>query len=213
MATPATRLPTRLALLDAGREIVIQQGFAALTVRRVAAAAAAHVGSFVYHFGSRDRFVCELIEAWYEPVMAGMTLAVDSDAGPAGRLRRAVIQLIDFAITEDVFLARLLAAAMAGDAPARRFLGSVAGRHPRILVKLIRAAQDAGAIVVDEPIQILMFIMSTVGLPRLLASAWHGPPLFDKTLAATLGRMSRDRTRIVQRLDWALRGLTPEASP
>jgi AcrR family transcriptional regulator len=211
MAIAAARLPTRLALLDAGRAIVLADGFQALTVRRVAAAAHANVGSFVYHFGSRDRFVCELIEAWYEPVMAGLSLVVDAEAAPVARLRLAVLQLIDFAIAEDVFLGRLLNAAIASDAPARRFLGSLAGRHPRILIKLIRAAQSSGAIVDDDPVQVLMFIMSTVGLPRLLSSAWNGPPLFEKTLAATLSRMSRDRTRIVQRLSWALRGLTPES--
>jgi AcrR family transcriptional regulator len=207
----ATRQSTRTALLDAGHRIVLEDGFAAITVRRTATAAEANLGSFVYHFGTRDRFVCELIERWYEPVLAGMTLVIDGATDPLVRLRRAFLQLIDFGMTEDIFLARLMLAAMAGDAPARRFLGSIAGRHPRLLLKLIRAAQEAGGLVADEPIQLLMFVMSTIGLPRLLAGAWQGPPLFGKTLSATLSRMARDRTRIVQRLDWALRGLSPES--
>jgi AcrR family transcriptional regulator len=206
----SARLSTRTALLDAGHRVVLADGFSGITVRRIAADADANLGSFVYHFGTRDRFVCELIERWYEPVLAGMTLVVDGATEPLVRLRRAFLQLIDFGMTEDVFLARLMLAAMAGDAPARRFLGSLAGRHPRLLIKLIRAAQDAGTLVADEPIQLLMFVMSTVGLPRLMAGAWQGPPLFGKTLSATLSRMSRDRARIVQRLDWALRGLSPE---
>jgi AcrR family transcriptional regulator len=210
MAIPATRQSTRTALLEAGHRIVLSDGFAALTVRRVAATASANLGSFVYHFGTRDRFVCELIERWYEPVIAGLAPVVGGGGNPLGRLRRAFLQLIDFGINEDVFLARLMLAAMAGDSPARRFLGSLAGRHPRLLIKLIRAAQDADELVADEPIQLLMFIMSTIGLPRLIAGAWQGPPLFDKSLSNALRRVARDRTCIVQRLDWALRGLSPE---
>ena len=212
MADRPVRLTARDSLLAAGRGIVVADGFSALTVRRTAADAGANLGTFVYHFKTRDAFVTELIEAWYAPVFSSVTLAVDGKARPLDRLRRAVLQLIDFGVEQDVFLGRLLMAATAGEAPARRFLGSIAARHPRLLIKLIRAAQADGTLVREHPLQILMFIAASVGLPRLLASAWQGPPLFGKTLSATLGRVARDRDRIVQRLDWALQGLSPGAS-
>jgi AcrR family transcriptional regulator len=212
VATPANKLPTHSALLGAGYSVVVADGFAALTVRRVAATANANLGSFVYHFGTRDRFVRELIEQWYAPVLAEMTVVVDSAAGPVDRLRRAILQLVDFSAKQDVFLGRLLMAAAAGDAPAREFLGSMSKRHPRLLIRLIRIAQAEGALVREQPLQVLMFLMASVGLPRLLATAWQGPPLFGKSLSATLHRMACDRLRIAQRLDWAIRGLTREQS-
>jgi len=92
------------------------------------------------------------------------------------------------------------------------FARSLAGRHPRLLVTLIMQAQEDGALVNEHPLQLLCFLMASVGLPRLLSSAWQGPPLFDKTVSATLSQIARDRDRIVQRLDWAIRGLTPEGS-
>ena len=212
MADRPARLPARDSLLAAGRAIVVADGFSALTVRRTAAKAGANLGTFVYHFKTRDAFVTELIEAWYAPVFSSVTLAVDGRARPLDRLRRAVLQLIDCGVEQDVFLGRLLMAATAGEAPARRFLGSIAARHPRLLIRLIRAAQADGTLVREHPLQILMFIAASVGLPRLLASAWQGPPLFGKTLSASLSRVARDRDRIVQRLDWALQGLSPGAS-
>lgn len=198
-------------MLVAGRSIIAAEGFGALTVRRLASEAGANLGTFVYHFKTRDAFVKELIEAWYAPVFSRITLAVDARGRPLERLRRAVLQLIDFGVDQEVFLARLLVAATAGEPAARRFVGSIAARHPRLLIKLIRAAQADRTLVRDNPLQILMFLAASVGLPRLLTTAWQGPPLFNAALSANLSRIARDRDRIVQRLDWALRGLSPGA--
>jgi AcrR family transcriptional regulator len=207
----AARLSTREGLLDAGRAIVLAEGFAALTVRKVAAGAHANLGSFVYHFGTRDAYVRELIETWYAPVMSRVTLVVDSDARPIDRLRRAILQLIEFGADQEVFVTRVLLAAASGDAPARDFLSSIAGRHPRLLLRLVKAAQSDGTLVREHPIQILMFIFSSVGLPRLLATAWQGLPVFGQRLSTALIRIARDRERTIQRLDWALHGLSPGA--
>lgn len=211
MTSTAARLSTRESLLDAGRAIVLAEGFAALTVRKVASGARANLGSFVYHFGTRDAYVRELIETWYAPVMSRVTLVVDSDAHPIDRLRRAILQLIEFGAEQEVFVTRVILAAASGDAPARAFLSSIAGRHPRLLLRLVKAAQNDGTLVREHPIQILMFIFSSVGLPRLLATAWQGLPVFGKRLSAALIRIARDRDRTIQRLDWALHGLSPGA--
>jgi AcrR family transcriptional regulator len=213
MGTTALLRPsTRDQLLAAGREIVLKRGFQALTVREVAAAAAANLGSFVYHFGTRDAFIRTLIEEWYAPLMSRVTVVADSGGPPIDRLRRAILQLVDFGAEQDAFMGRLLMGAAGGEKSAREFARSLAGRHPRLLVTLIEQAQADRALVEEHPLQVLCFLMASVGLPRLLSSAWHGPPLFGKTVSATLSQIARDRDRIVQRLDWAIRGLTPQGS-
>jgi hypothetical protein len=78
---------------------------------------------------------------------------------------------------------------------------------------LICEAQAAGAVVEEDPLQVLCFLMASVGLPRLLAAGWQGPPLFARSIATALGRIARDRDRILQRLDWAIRGLSPQGHP
>ena len=148
---------TRDLLLAAGRDIVVERGFRAMTVRHVAAVAGA-----------------------------------------------------DFGIEQDVFRGRLVMAAANDEPAARDFLRSLTKRHPRLLVRLVRLAQAEGSLEHGHPLQLLCFLMASVGLPRLMASAWHGPPLFGRAASAALGRIARDREHIVQRLDWALRGLTPE---
>jgi AcrR family transcriptional regulator len=208
MAAPDARgVSTRRQLLDAGREIVRKRGFQALTVRGVAAASGANLGSFVYHFRTRDAFIAALLEDWYAPLMDSLEHVVEGRGTALERLRRAILQLVDFGAEHEMFVGRVLMAAANGDLAARRFARSLAGRHPRLLVSLVAAAGSAGEIVAEHPLQLLCFLMSSVGLPRLLASAWHGPPLFDRELAATLGQIARDRDRIVQRLDWAIAGI------
>ena len=206
------RPSTRDQLLAAGREIVLKRGFQDLTVREVAAGAGANLGSFVYHFRTRDAFIRTLIEEWYAPLLSRVTVVADSAGAPIDRLRRAILQLVDFGAEQDAFMGRVLMAAAGGEKAAREFARSLAGRHPRLLVSLIAQAQADGALVDEHPLQVLCFLMASVGLPRLLSSAWQGPPLFGKTVSAALSQIARDRDRIVQRLDWAIRGLTPQGS-
>lgn len=178
-------------------------------MREVAASAGANLGSFVYHFGTRDAFVRELLEDWYAPLLSRVTVAADGAGTPLERLRRAILQLVDFGIEHGAFVGRVLSGAAAGERVAREFLATLAGRHPRLLLALVTAAQAKRELVDEHPLQVLCFVMASVGLPLLLAGAWQGPPLFGKTLSATLGQIARDRDRILQRLDWAIRGLTP----
>jgi TetR/AcrR family transcriptional repressor of nem operon len=212
-AAPVTRLKTRAAMLYAGREIVLRAGFGALTVREVTTAADANVGSFVYHFGSRDAFVRELIEQWYAPLFDRVRTVAGRAGSGIDLLRSAIQQLLEFGGQEAQFLGRLAMGAANGEAAAREFLSTLAGRHPRVLLALVRAAQAEGSLVDEDPLQVLMFLMASVGLPRLIAAAWDGPPVFNKSLSASLGRIACDPERILQRLEWAISGLTPRGLP
>jgi AcrR family transcriptional regulator len=209
MTRPTARKTTRTRLLAAGRRVAIERGLRNLTVRAVAGAARANLGSFVYHFGSRDAFVRTLIEEWYAPLLDRVSDAAAADAGALQRLRSAILQLVDFALDNGTFVGRILMAAADDDRPARDFLHSLSGRHPRVLMQIIARAQAEGALIEEDPMQVLAFLMSSVALPHLVACAWHGPALFNKAFSARMSRIARNRDRMVQRLDWAIRGLTP----
>jgi len=211
-ANPQHRPTTREQLLAAGRRLILARGFAALTTREVAAGAGANLGSFVYHFGTREAFIGALLESWYAPLFTRIRSVVASEGGGLERLRAAILALIEFSEGEDVFLGRVLLAAANGEKAPRAFLRSLTSRHPKLLVEAVEAAQQEGSLVREDPLQVLCFLMGSVGLPRLLAGAWQGPPLLDKALSAALGRIARDRARIEQRLDWGIRGLTPRGN-
>jgi hypothetical protein len=90
----------------------------------------------------------------------------------------------------------------------QQFVKSLAGRHARVVLPLVIAAQAEGLLVEEDPMQVMCFLMASVPQPRFVASAWQGPSLFGKELSSALSCIARDRNRIVQRLDWAIRGLT-----
>jgi AcrR family transcriptional regulator len=206
-ASTLNSMTTRDRLLASGHQVVIKHGLRGLTVREVAAGASANLGSFVYHFGTRDAFVQELIERWYAPFVARVNKVAAQDGDPMGRLRSAILQLVDFSIDNDVFMGRILMAAADNDKPACDFVKSLAGRHPRILLQLVTAAQADGALADDDPMQVLCFLLAAVALPRLVAAAWQGPSLFGKELSSALSHIARDPGRMTQRLDWAMRGV------
>jgi AcrR family transcriptional regulator len=194
-ASTLNSVTTRDRLLASGHQAVVKHGLHSLTVREV------------YHFGTRDAFVEELIERWYEPLLARVNKVAAEDGRPVVRLRSAILQLVDFSVDNDVFMGRILMAAADNDKPACDFVKSLAGRHPRILLQLVAAAQAEGAVVDDDPMQVLCFLTASVALPRLVAAAWQGPSLFGRQLSSALSHIARDRDRMAQRLDWALRGV------
>jgi AcrR family transcriptional regulator len=203
------RASSRTALLEAGWRIAERGGLRRLTVRAVAKEARANLGSFVYHFGTRDAFVRELIEAWYAPLFAGVALSAGGEGSASARLRRALEGLIGFALERGAFVARLITDAAGGERAAREFLGSLAGRHPQLLLALAREAQREGSLLDEDPLHMLLFIMSSVGLPLLIASGAPPEALSSSPFAAALARLARDRALAERRLGWALAALSP----
>lgn len=202
---------TRDRLLRAGMALARRGGLRAVTVRAVAAAAEANLGTFVYHFGSRDAFVTELIERWYAPLFRRLQLSADDGPDALAALRRTVLQLIAWLIDNRRFVARLALDAAAGEPAVRRFLRGLDARHPALLHTLVLRAQQQGGLREGDAWHQLLFLMSTLALPLLmfhLAGAATDVPLLLRQLAA----YTTDPVQVRTRLDWALRGLAPCAA-
>src|SRR5512132_3766401 len=107
MAT-ARSSTTRERLLQAGTRLARKGGLSGLTVRGICDAAGANPGTFVYHFGTRDAFIAELIERWYAPLMAGLSATVDSAAPPLPRLRALLAQLAGWAAANSRFITNVI---------------------------------------------------------------------------------------------------------
>ena len=205
-------ISTRQHLLDSGTRLARQGGLRALTVRGVCEAAGANPGTFVYHFGTRDAFIAELIERWYAPLMSSLTATVDRGGSPRARLRGLVLQLATWAAANSRFITTLVLDAAAKEPAAQQFLRSLAGRHPPLILRVLREGQQAGELRAADPLHQLLFLMSAMALPILLTDRMADSGLAPRVLAATLRRFARDRQSIEQRLDWALAGLSMEAA-
>ena len=132
--------PTRERLLRSGLVLARKSGLRRLTVRAVAAHAGANLGSFVYHFGSRDAFNAELMERWYAPLWAQLQGVDDGVAAPIERFRRLVLCLFEWVAANRAFVGHLVLDVAAGEPAALAFMRTLVERHPSLIVKAIRDA-------------------------------------------------------------------------
>jgi len=213
MAARKTAKPTspdrdaRERLLQAGLALATERGLKAMTVRAVAEHAQANLGSFVYHFGTREAFVEELVERWYAPMFQRLQLTASESGDALLALRQTVLQVVRWVVEHRAFLAHLVQAASGGEAGAQRFMRTIDRRHPALLLALVVRAQQAGQLQRTEPLHQLMFLMSTLAVPVLVFHLLGRQPFVPRELLAALTAFSTDAAHVEQRLDWALRGL------
>lgn len=210
-SAPRARPATRERLLRAGSRLARRTGLRKLTVRALCQSADANLGTFVYHFGSRDTFLAELIEYWYAPLLQKLEATVDRDLPPTERLRALVLQLAGWAVRNGRFMTHVVMDAAAGEAAAMAFLRSLAGRHPALILRVIVDGQRAGVFRRDEPLHMMLFLMSSVAVPILLADRMQQSGLAPAEIARALKQFASEPEHVERRLDWALRGLSIEA--
>lgn len=187
-----------------------RNGLRSITVRGVCLPANANLGTFVYHFGSRDAFVAEVIERWYAPLLQSLASTVDRAAPPLERLRALVLQMADWAADNRRFITHVLMDAAGGEPAAVKFVGSLAGRHPALILRVVGEAQAVRALPPCEPVNVLLFLMGAIALPILLVERMGEARLAPAGLAESLARYAHEREFREQRLDWALAGLATE---
>ncbi|HTN50617.1 MAG TPA: TetR/AcrR family transcriptional regulator [Burkholderiaceae bacterium] len=200
----------RERLLRVGARQARRAGLRALTVRGACAQAGVNLGSFVYHFGSRDAFVAQVIERWYAPLLERLTATVDEAQPPERRLRALLLQLGDWAATNSRLITHVLMDAAAGEAAAQRFIATLADRHPALILGVIREGQRSGALPRGEPLNVMLFLMGAIALPILLTDRLAEVRLAPARLTRALMAFSRERRHRERRLDWALAGLLRE---
>lgn len=204
---------TRQALLDKGLLLARATGLRSITVRGLCQRAGANTGSFVYHFGNRDRYIGELIESWYAPLFTQLQWQLDRKAAPLDRLQAMLRQLLSFINANGTFIAQLMQDAVAGEAAVQRFVVGLGPRHPRLLLQAIREAQQAGQLCPAPPLHVMLFLISALGLPMVVQHMVSGKDVVPGEFKRALATFAIDPRHIDQRLQWALRGLSPGDTP
>ncbi len=205
------RNATRQMLLDAGRTMVQVRGLRGFTVRELAKRTGVNLGSFVYHFGTRERFLAEVVEGWYAPIYARLRSAAAAPllkGNTLERLRAMVLEMLELLDTDAEFVSHLAADAVAGEWAARDFLLRMPTRHPRLLLRLIAEGQKEGVIRPGAPMHLMAFVMAGVGFPLILARGPLKHVDWLQEVGAPLLEMLGDIACARQRLDWAIQGIS-----
>ncbi len=200
---------TRQQLLDHGLSIAKEKGLRGLTVRGLCQSAGVNTGSFVYHFGNREKFTAELLEHWYAPLFLQVQLEFDQDIAPIIRLKAMLGQLVGYVSTHGELISQMLLDASAGENAVLAFMKSMEPRHPRLILQCIAEAQKSKALVRADPKHQMMFIMSTLAVPVLMQHSLGGKEILPDLIRDVLATYAINPQHIEQRLQWALRGLSP----
>jgi AcrR family transcriptional regulator len=208
---PAASSKTRARILACGRRIVARTGVRGLTVRGVAAQAKVNLGTFVYHFGTREGFVTELMESWYAPIYAQLLdTSANEEAPPLVRIRQFLLRLAAALADNRRFVRNVFIDAASEQEASIEFVKSMLARHPLLLFGLIREAQAAGELRAGDPMKIGMFLFGATLFPSMLL----GVLMPERLLAGDALPFVRnvfEPEEIELRFELALFGLKPAA--
>lgn len=208
MARPSRNIEQ--ALLQSGRELYAGRGAARLSVRAVTQHAGANLGMFHYHFKSKDAFLTQLLNGWYEEMFERLADSAHQAGPPVERLRRALFFLATFVRDHAAVLGRVISDAAAGEPVAVEFMRTNAPRHLRVLLALMAQAQKEGALAKVPPLQRFIFVMSGVAMPLLIAPGIRSLGVAPGVLGDSLQAQVMSDRAIRQRIDLALKALAAE---
>lgn len=206
---------TRTRLLEQGLLLARIAGLRGVTVREVARRAEVNLGSFVYHFGTRDQFIAALVEHWYAPMFEALRNTRAAAGGTAlATLRGLLHQVLDLAAAHAPFITHLVADALAGEPSARTFLLRLPGRHPALILEQIAQAQADGDLPREEaPLHLAAYLMGAAAAPLVLAQGPLARADWLASVAPLALAILQDPEGAHRRLDWALQGLLPHPCP
>ncbi len=84
----STMHSTKQRLIDAGLQMLLEQGYNSLGIQALLTATGIPKGSFYHHFEDKEDFALKVIDAYVTEVHAGLDACLqDKERSPLGRLR------------------------------------------------------------------------------------------------------------------------------
>jgi AcrR family transcriptional regulator len=192
------------ALLRSGRALYPERGSAGLSGRARTEHDGVHVGMFHYHFASKDAFLRELLQQYYEEMFGPLSERVHHAGAPLERLRQALLFLASFVRDHEAILGRVFADASGGHAVAAEFLRANAPRHLRLLIALMNEAEASGALAPLPRLQRFVFTMGAVALPLVVVPHIARLQIAPTLIGRQLKRQVTSDEAIAQRVELAL---------
>jgi AcrR family transcriptional regulator len=207
MPRPSARIDE--ALLASGRALFPAAGCAGLSLRAVAEHAGVNVGMFHYHFKSKDNFLRALLQQLYEEMFSRLSAQASLEGPAIERLRAALHAFARFLRKHRRIVARMWMDAMSGQAVARDFVRSNLPRHVGVLLALLDEAEREGSVAAMPPLQRLMALLGTIGLPMVFAAGLFEAAVDLPLLKRPFQQQVMSEAAVAQRIDWVLNALRP----
>ena len=169
MPRPSTSTQERL--IDAGRQLLAEQGFSGLGLRAVAARAKVNLGMFNYHFKGKEDFVRQVAQGVYEDFFKDLSLDVEGEKDPLRALRKGLLALARFTREQRLLLKAIVKDLLLGNAEARRFALANGPRHGKLILGLVERCQKEGKLARHPRAMVMTLLMSGIGAPNLMADA------------------------------------------
>lgn len=165
-------LESRERLLKVGKKQFLLDGSRGLSVRKVAKEARVNLGSFVYHFKTRELFIQKVIQAHYEDFITVFNDAfekINPSAKPIEKLESLLDVMSGFVSQKGPLIARLIVDLMQGEDPAIQAFLKSPPRHLPVTLEIIRECQAEKSIRNDiSPEFVYLLCACSVGVSQIL---------------------------------------------
>ncbi|MCI0400842.1 MAG: TetR/AcrR family transcriptional regulator [Gammaproteobacteria bacterium] len=194
-------------LIKAARKLLPETGCSGLNLRQVAAKAKVNLGMFHYHFRTKDEFLRQVLQEFYEEFFKNFELQAEHHPTSLENLRAALLTFATFARDNRRLVFVLLRDAMHRDQVVLKFLRANLHRHITILIRLIRECQAQGELAPLAPQNMLVTLVSSMNIPSIISEgvrrteAWPG----KKTLGSILDAHVLSDAALAARIEFLLR--------
>lgn len=159
MARPTSG--TDLKLKAAGRKLLQEKGITGLSVREACRVAGVNTGMFHYYFGSKEKFLKEILKEIYAEFMLNFKAGVGVAGTPRDRLRNALTEVGKFARSVRSTAPLLFADLAYGKKEAFAFVSGNFTEHVRQMAALAEECRP-GSAVKDRSVPFMIVSMVSV---------------------------------------------------
>ncbi len=216
MTRPSKNLDQKL--IEAGKEVLLKQGFSGLKVRTVAQKAGVNLGMFTYYFGTKEKFLEKIMLEVYGEFFKDFTIESKSGEDCRQQLKNASMTIGRFVRDNRPLVMALFEEVIRGNNRVMEIAKNNMYRHVIIIVQLIRECQKKGFIAkMPIPNVAILLFMPVVGpnfiirilekYPFKLPVAFFGEVSLN-VLGKLLDTMVMTDKEIERRIDIVLKGLS-----
>ena len=155
----ATIETPRDPVLEASGRLFRQKGFAATTVREIAAAAGILPGSLHYRFASKEELLLALMDRGIERAVSAVRVAIAESGDPLDRVRAALRAHLRLLVQEDDSIYVLLYEGHSLAGAARDHMVRLRDRYDALWDGLLHAAAGTGRLRPDVDLRLVRFFL------------------------------------------------------